>query len=175
MKITDITTILTIIASVSAAVFFIWKIIAGWLVVNVEISIEIDRQAQTEKEDLLAFKIIFKKGNTDTLQIKDIQARVSYQQNGEQKQQVEMFPEINKLSINDKKIMNWKTLDAKGRKISLSPGESFHVGRFVWIPTATPVIVEAILHGTRKFWKRGFQWHASIASLPVIKKDSDKK
>lgn len=52
-------------------------------------------------------------------------------------------------------------------RISLSPGESFHFGRYVRVSKGTPVIIEVVMHGTRTMWGRGFQWKASIASLPV--------
>jgi hypothetical protein len=155
-------------ALIAGAGFFLWKVVAGWLVVNVEISIETIRQPETAEEDLLAFKITFKKGNTDTLQIKDIQARVSYQHNGEEKEIIEKFPEINKFSVNDEDVINWEKPDAT-KKISLSPNESFHFGRFVKVPSGVPVIVESVLHGTRTLWWSGFQWRASVASLPCKK------
>jgi len=120
-------------------------------------------------EDFLSIKLLFKKGNTDTLQIKDIRARV-FNTDGEKEFVIPFeFPEINKLRTNDKNIMDWSRHDSNGRKISLAPGESFHLGRYIEIPAGTPVIVEAALHGTRTIWGRGFQWRASVASLPVKK------
>lgn len=53
---------LKIIGLVAAGCYFMWKVIAGWLVVNLEIAIETERQEETEEFDLLAFKILFKKG-----------------------------------------------------------------------------------------------------------------
>ncbi len=158
-------TLLTIIATASAAGFFIWKIFAGWLVVNLEISIETERQTQSDTEDLLGFKIQLKKGSTDTLKIKDIRARVCEQIDGDALHEL-TFPEIEKLNTNEMHIISWKKPFA-GRKITLSPGESFHLGRFVRIPVGIPVIIEAAVHGTRTAWGFGFQWRASIASLPV--------
>ncbi len=151
-------------AVIAGAGFFLWKVIAGWLVVNLEVSIETERQAETDKEDLLAFKLIFKKGNTDTLQIKDIQARVRLE-NESNIIKVFTFSEIHKLSANNNKV-DWSNLNSDRKNISLSPGESVHLGRFVRVPVGVPVIVEAVLHGTRTLWGRGFQWRASCASLP---------
>jgi hypothetical protein len=53
---------------------------------------------------------------------------------------------------------------------SLSPGESFHPGRFLQVPAGLPLIVEMTMHGKRTMWGKGFQWRASVASLPVSKK-----
>ncbi|MEO6734428.1 MAG: hypothetical protein ABIN01_24620 [Ferruginibacter sp.] len=168
MSTEDFKTLFTIIASASAALFFIWKIVAGWLVVNVQISIEVERQSDTKENDLLSFKLIFIKGNTDTLQIKDVKARVR-KENESDIIKGFIFPEIHKLSF-DGILINFDSPNADGKNISLSPGESFHVGRFVTIPAGECVIVEAALHGSRTMWGKGFQWRASIASLPVTKK-----
>lgn len=162
----DVKNLLTIIAAISASVFFIWQIVAGWLVVNVEVSILTDRQPKNDVEDWLAFKLIFKKGKTDTLQIKDIKARV-YKQDGSIVQGgLFSFDEIHKLNaINN--IVDWNKLNKDGRNISLSPEESFHLGRFLKVPAGEPLIIEMVLHGTRTMWGRGFQWRTSTASLPV--------
>ena len=167
---TDLELILTKAAVIAGAGFFLWKVAAGWLVVNVEISIETDRQSETDDKDLLAFKINLKKGNTDTLQIKDIQARVRTEDESLPAIEIFSFAEIHKLNAKNV-IVDWNSPHKKDeRNISLSPTESFHLGRFVRVPKDVPVIVEAVLHGTRTLWWKGFQWRTSVASLPVKKK-----
>ena len=168
---TELKDILTIVAAVSASVFFIWQIVAGWLVVNVEVSIITERQASSDKEDWLAFKIIFKKGKTDTLQIKDIKARVRTQDGTIVPDGIFTFDEIHKLDAPGN-VIDWDEFNVDGRTISLAPEESFHVGRFVKVTADVPLIVEMALHGTRTMWGRGFQWRASVVSLPV-KRESD--
>ncbi|MFN3849402.1 MAG: hypothetical protein ACK4NY_08245 [Spirosomataceae bacterium] len=157
--------ILKTIGLVAAGCYFLWKVIAGWLVINLEIAIETERQEETPELDLLAFKILFKKGNTDTLNIKDIQARVYGE--GVEKPEVFEFSEITKLALSNHKI-TWSD-NPKGTKISLSPSESLHLGRFTRVLAKKPVIVEAVIHGTRRFWGIGFQWRASVVSLPPKK------
>ncbi|HMI77454.1 MAG TPA: hypothetical protein VK484_01610 [Ferruginibacter sp.] len=164
----ELKNILTIIAALSASVFFIWQIVAGWLVVNVEISIITERQSKSREQDWLAFKLVLKKGKTDTLQIKDIKARVRKQDGETIENGSFSFEEIHKLNAPGNKI-DWNELNEDGRNISLSPDESFHLGRFVMAPAGEPLIVEMVLHGTRTMWGRGFQWRTSVVSLPVKK------
>ena len=116
MSTEDFKTLFTIIASASAAFFFIWKILAGWLVVNVQISIETNRQRSTEVEDLLAIKIVLIKGNTDTLQIKDIKAIVRTE-NEKNILKEFSFPEIHKLFIKND-LLQWGKLNSDRRNIS---------------------------------------------------------
>jgi hypothetical protein len=163
---TELKDILTIIAALSASVFFIWQIVAGWLVVNVEVSILTERQTKSDTEDWLAFKLVFKKGKTDTLQIKDIKARVRTQNGDTVKDGLFSFDEIHKLDAPGNTI-DWNKLNRDGRNISLSPDESFHLGRFVIVPACDPLIIEMVLHGTRTMWGRGFQWRTSVVSLPL--------
>jgi len=164
----EVKNVLTIIAAFSAAVFFIWQIVAGWLVVNVEVSIVTERQTKSNEEDWLAFKLVFKKGKTDTLQIKDIKARVITQDGSVVPGGLFSFDEIHKLSATNN-IVDWSKLNEDARNISLSPEESFHLGRFLKVPVDEPLIIEMVLHGTRTMWGRGFQWRASAVSLPVKK------
>ncbi len=144
---------------IAAAGFFLWKVLAGWLVVNVQISIEAERQVGPNKQDWLAFKILLKKGNIDTLQIKDIQARVKYEENSLPVTKEFQFDEIHKLIAKEDNVV-WGELHTS-KNISLSPGESFHLGRYLEVPTGVPVIIEAVLHGDRALWWKGFQWRVS--------------
>lgn len=163
---TELKDTLTIIAALSASVFFIWQIIAGWLVVNVEISIETERKAKNDTQDWLAFKLVFKKGKTDTLQIADIKARVKLPDGEVLQDGYFTFEEIHKLSAPEN-IIDWSQRNTDGKNISLSPDESFHLGRFLSVPVGSPVAVEMVLHGYRTLWGRGFQWRASVVSLPL--------
>lgn len=165
----DIKDTLTAVAAFSASVFFIWQIVAGWLVVNVEVSIITERQAIDDSKDWLAFKIVFRKGKTDTLQIKDIKARVRTQDGAIVQGGEFSFDEIHKLNAPDN-IVDWNKFNTDKKNISLSPEESFHVGRYTQVPSGVPLIVEMVLHGTRTFWGRGFQWRASVVSLPTKNK-----
>lgn len=156
------------LAVIAAGGFFLWKANAGWLVVNLEIFIETERQF-LNNEDILAFKIILKKGSTDTLKIKDVKARVyMLEEDKEIEVQPFSFPEITKLKVENYENIVWEK-NQDNEKISLSPGESFHLGRHCKVPNNKPVIVEATLFGNRIFWKKGFQWRASVVSLPPKK------
>jgi hypothetical protein len=165
---------LTIIAALSASVFFIWQIIAGWLIINLEVSILAERQTKSSNEDWLAFKLVFKKGRTDTLQIKHVEARIRTEDGIVVPKGLFVFNEIYRFEAGDKNIQ-WDTLDNEGKNISLSPDESFHLGRYAIVESGQAYIVEMVLHGTRRFWRRGFQWRSSVACLPVDKSDSKSK
>ncbi|MCW3089976.1 MAG: hypothetical protein JWP81_1045 [Ferruginibacter sp.] len=114
-----------------------------------------ERQTKNAAEDWLVFKLVFKKGKTDTLQIKDIKARVRTKDGSIVPGGLFSFEEIHKLSATDNNI-DWSTFNEDGRNISLSPEESFHLGRFVCVPAGEPLIVEMALHGTRTMWGKVF-------------------
>lgn len=159
--------IATIGAFVSAAGFFIWKIMAGWLIANLEIAIETERQAKDETTDWLSIKILLKKGNTDALWLKDISVKVSDIKRNEGAQIIQ-FHEFKSLSVINGEI-NWDNVNEHIRKYAIAPGEIFQFGCVLEVSNNVPLIVEAAVFGNRRFWRRGFQWRASTASLPVKK------
>lgn len=171
----DIKDIAETIAIFAAAGFFLWKAIVGWLVINLQISIDTERQSFDDKDDLLGFKINFTKGNIDTLQIMDIKARMYIidDETQEIKKIVKefSFSEIQYLKRNSDKEILWEVEKIKRKNIGLSPEESFHLGRYHKVPKGQPIIIEAALFGIRLFWIKGFQWRASVVSLPP-KKDA---
>lgn len=87
-------------------------------------SILTKRQSKNSTEDWFAFKLVFKKGKTDTLQIEDIKARISNDNGEVVKNGLFSFDEIHKLNAAGNKI-DWNKLNEDGKNISLSPEESF--------------------------------------------------
>ena len=70
--------ILKIIALVGAALFFLWKAFTGWLIVNLEITIDIIRQTKVYEPgmDFLNITLNLQKGSTDALWLKNIAVRL---------------------------------------------------------------------------------------------------
>ncbi|HTE26966.1 hypothetical protein [Flavitalea sp.] len=162
-------TALKIVALVSAAGFFGWKIIAGWLIVNLEISIETTRQAIDDTNDLLAIKLLLKKGNTDALWLKDIAIKVQDTEGNMEVKHIIRFDEYKSLSINKASQIVWGS-NIKSRKFTIAPGEVFHFAKIEKVSFDKPLIIEAAVFGKRAFWWKGFQWRASVASLLIEKR-----
>lgn len=153
----------TILAIIAAAGFFGWKIIAGWLIVNLEIVIETERKPKDTTHDWLGINLLLKKGSTDGLWLKDVALKID-SFNGERVNEVIRFEEFHSIRIINQKL-SWEKQNDDPRKFTIAPGETFRFGRVEIVPFDKPLIIEAAVFGKRAFWPKGFQWRASCFSL----------
>lgn len=172
MTIETIETWLKVVALIAAASFFTWKVWTGWLIINLQVSLDVKRQNYDEKNDLLAIQLNLKKGSTDTLWIKDASIRVTTDGPSNQ-QKIIPISELTEFAVTDGKI-DWNAPNRNGKKITLSPDESTQFATTTVVPRGTVARVEAAIFGNRTFWNEGFQWRASSVSLPVAKEGTPK-
>lgn len=160
----------TTLGIIATAGFFGWKIFAGWLIINLEIDIECQRQTKNEIEgkDWLSILLVLKKGATDGLWLKDIAVRM-YDSNKQLIEEIKDIQEYNDIAINHDKL-DWNNPPKKKRKYTIAPNEVFRYGIIREVEAGSPVIIEAAVYGKRPFWRKGFQWRASVISLPVANK-----
>ena len=156
----------TVGGALTAAVFFLWKLFTGWLIINLQVSIDLKRQSYDGENDILAVQINLKKGSTDTLWIRDISLRVTPQWPAD-KPTVITFAELTQLAIVNKKL-DWEAACPEAKNITLSPDESVQFARAILVPRNRPALVEAAVFGDRTFWSKGFQWRASAVALPIV-------
>jgi hypothetical protein len=162
----DIESLSKVIALIAAALFFCWKLFTGWLIVNMQISIEASRQEYEAKCDLVTVRVKLDKGMTDTLWLRDASVRIcSIDETGEAREILSKRFELNRLKIDSEKLVWEPALDEK--KLTLSPGESLHFGWPFKVTAGGPLVIEAAVYGNRTFWRRGFQWRASLGCPPV--------
>lgn len=160
----------TTIGIIATGLFFGWRLIAGWLIANLEVSVEASRQAKNSTIDWLVVKLILKKGNIDSIWLKDISVKIY---GAEDKQLLEIInlDEFYRLTITNGSI-DWKTKNPKITKFAIAPDETFHFSRIITVPFDRPIILEAGVFGTRIWWRGGAQWRASVASLPIEKRET---
>src|ERR1700754_3983892 len=68
---------LKIIAFGTGFLFFAYKLLTGWLFINLNVSLEPEREPADNENDHLALKITLAKGNIDSLWVDSIECRVS--------------------------------------------------------------------------------------------------
>lgn len=146
---------------IGAALFFVWKLFTGWLIVNLKLNAKLERTRENESEDLLAISLTMEKGPTDSIWIERISARVRWQ---DQIRFIDLSEDIKRLKVSKGQI-EWSSFDPSGRSIGLSPGELTTVSEFTRVPGGVPVKVEITVLGKRPFWPPGFQWRASAVSI----------
>jgi hypothetical protein len=154
----------TIAAIVSTAGFFAWKVIAGWLIINLEIDLLIKRQLKPNGKDWLSIDLVLRKGATDGLWLKDIVVRIYDDKKG-LINELKDIQEYKNLAVVENKL-NWNIPPSKKRKYTIAPGEVFRYGAIEEVDADKPLIIEGAVYGKRPFWRKGFQWRASVTSLP---------
>ena len=155
---------LKVIALVAGGAFFAWKLLTGWLIINLRMSLKLERSAKSPDIDYLGITLTLEKGTTDSIWLQHITARANWP-NRVNPEPIDMSDELRWLKVCDNSIV-WGNYNSSYGKIALSPGESTTVARVTEVPVDTPVTVEVAAFGARALWRRGFQWRASAVSLP---------
>lgn len=62
MSIEKIELWLKVAGILAAALFFLWKLFTGWLIINLQVSLDLKRQRYDERNDILAIHLNLKKG-----------------------------------------------------------------------------------------------------------------
>lgn len=154
------------LALAAAGAFFVWKLMTGWLFINLKVGLKLDRVRKDPHIDYLGITLSLEKGPTDSVWLKHIEARVICAI-APKEQRIDMSSETRRLHVHAKRLV-WDQVESAGRSIALSPGEATTIARFAEVPAQHPVHVEVLIFGDRTLWRhRGFQWRASAVSLPT--------
>ena len=65
---------LKIVALVGAGAFFGWKLLTGWLFINLKVSIRLERAPKNMEEDHLAITVLLDKGSRDSIWLEHVSA-----------------------------------------------------------------------------------------------------
>ena len=185
--------LLTSIALFFGGLFFLWKLLTGWLVANLDVIIELERQKKDNQKDWLKVSIFLKKGSTDSIWLKEIAFKVCYlkiedksapedvvylddfrRRKKHPEGQERVVRGVNKKEIKVDKIIDWDKVEfekpsefSKESEFSISPGETFQYGKIIEVEKNQPLIIEVCVFGSRLFWHGGAQWRSTAASLPL--------
>lgn len=157
--------VLKVVALIGAGAFFLWKLFTGWLIVNLKVSIKLERVPMTLDLDHLGISVLFEKGATDSIWLEAVSARVKWPGNRDPKP-LDLTEEFRWLTVHNKDI-GWDQHTDSFGPIAMSPGEATTVARAAQVPAGHPIEVEVAAYGRRTFWQRGFLWRTSAVSLPV--------
>lgn len=158
-----------------AIIFFGYKLITGWLILNLSIDLETDRRAiqGEDASDELSLTVILEKGNIDSFWLNDIDIRVSeLQQDGTRMVKGYIKPYgMKKTHALDGKVA-WESDEYPN--YVLSPNEKTSFSAYTRVSKRSVILLEVNILGSRPFYgiesKRGdrsIQWRASTISLPV--------
>lgn len=140
------------LAWLGAAIFFGWKMLTGYSIMNMSVNLSIQRFAQDDDRDRLKVRLALSKGDRSALVLNEILLRVRNE--------------------NDNQIACARG-ERLGRPLRLTPGESTHFEQQFTIRSNVACFIDAEVRGRSLF--RPGQWFASAVSVPEereLKKES---
>ncbi len=161
-----------VVALMAAAGFFLYKVIAGHLFPNLEVSLDCSRQPNSHSgKDFLKITVTLTKGEYGTLRIHDVQARITSENSAAR---FVSFIGVDRRSFlcerfngQERKIIDWVNRSKQNPFLQISPKEKTQFSAYTEIPQEVPCAIDvAILGKILASWKFG-QWRASCISLPL--------
>lgn len=166
----DIKAIAETVALASAALFFIYKLVAGYLYVELSVALTTTRTHIDPANDLLVITAKLKKGSRGSIRIHDAQARVVY--DGTVK--LVQFIGIHRLSYvsgklgsTDRKSINWNISSKSSPLLRLPPNEETEFSCSTQVPRTAICEIEIAILGRERSWFGIGQWKASNVSAPM--------
>jgi len=166
----DIKTTAEIIALVAAAVFFVYKLVDGWGLVNLSIELKADRKVGAES-DAIAVVLKLDKGDRGSIELQTVELKCKAGDNPPDIVRILLHYPLKlrtSTGLRDEETrVDWDAIDNDRPPIHLPPGESTQYSHIFRVPGGTPCSVEAIVVGKRPVSTRRGQWRASVAVLSL--------
>lgn len=172
----DTDAMLKVSAAVIAFNFFLYKLLTGWLFINLSIKIETEREKMDELRDHLIIKLILNKGNIDSVWVESIQIRLSEVKIESGKNvysYLNIIEPINLIKREPKDGEYWEGKPFKHYVISL--GEEASFSAYTQVSKKSVIAAEVLLLGTTPFYgienfrRESIQWRSSVFILPKSK------
>lgn len=156
----------------SAAIYFIYKAVYGYLYVEMSLSLAVERAHKDDYTDWVIVMAKIKKGCRGSVRIHDAQARITY---GSATQCVQ-FVGFHRLSYTTelmgktkRKKINWTQMSRSAPLLRLPPNEETEFSCYAEVPHDAICTIEAAILGQERSWFGIGQWRASHISEPRTK------
>jgi hypothetical protein len=158
-----------------AAVFFLYKAISGYLITNMSVKLDFNRQRSAKTDmDYLVVNVSLSKGDRGSVNIHDAQARLRYDSSepppvpliGAERLSCKTV----RLNDEEQKQIDWDKRSESSPFIRLSPGEEAEFACCWEVPPKAACKVEVVIIGKRLRSTRLGQWRSSGVSLPILEK-----
>src|SRR5215470_17310484 len=161
-------------AIVTGGTYFIYKLLAGWLVINLSIEIKTIRQRQNNNTDYLVVNLILEKGGIDAARLLRAELRIT-----PDPPNPVTGPHIVAVSGTERLQCSKHTIDwnipQQGKFLNLAPNEKTHFSERFDVGSDQVYKIEAIVIGDRyRIWRTLAQWRASAVSLPILEEAPEK-
>jgi hypothetical protein len=162
-------------AYLGALGFFIYKARAGYNIVNVAISVHVDRRGRNKDSDDLAIAITVRKGGHGSLKVHDARVRITWP-SGEVELPLIGIERLSFATDSDGAQRHRVTMNRVSKSnpyLHITPDEEATFSCATTIPRSAVCVVEAAVLGSSVFWHSVGQWRSSVIALPSISADAN--
>lgn len=157
-------------AVIGALVFFLYRIVAGWLLVNLSVKLETQRISDAQgNDDHLVVNIALSKGKIDAARLLSAELRVQASDAAAGNPQTRKVSGIRRLRFSDSGP-EWEGEDARNKYLTLSSEETMYLAEHFRVKRGLVYRVDIVVQCDR-FRERIFpslaQWRSSAIVLPV--------
>jgi hypothetical protein len=154
-----------LLALIAAALYFGLKVLQGWLIVNVSLSVTTERAALEPHRDGLAVAVTITKGPIGSVRIDDTLVRVAHTGAAPT---TERLVGTRRVSLDLKQFRIDSDLSelTKNAIYRLPPGESTTWSCWMPVPSGEVCTIEVVVIGHQRPGRLPAQWRASVISLP---------
>lgn len=166
--------ILKILALLGAIVYLLFKLANGVYVFGLSVGLKCSREAASEGDDYLLVLATLKAGAVSTVDLHDIQARLSFRVDGEEVSETVTFPRLHRPGSSRSAAgfrVDWH--DAEPLAMDVKPlrirqGEEPSFSALLRVPPGVPCLVELAVIGKRAFiGVLPGKWRANTHVLPI--------
>jgi hypothetical protein len=154
-------------AIIAALVYFGWKLVQGWLLVNMSLSGTTERRARGDGQDDLVVAVTLTRGQTGSAAVHETAVRVSWSDDPRAPRTTHLKG-TTRLETAKEQLFSlapgWERAD---KPYKLPPGEATTWSCHVEVPTGQVCDIEIVVLGVQWPNRRAGQWRASLVSLPV--------
>jgi hypothetical protein len=158
------------IAVFAVGIFFIYRLLTGWMSANMDVAIDSSRFHLNDQEDYLAVDVKLERGEYGTLQLGDSQVRVTYLDSTAGPPPISLAG-MQRLADKEGKL-NWEKI-APEPHLNLHAKEKSEFAAALKVPRNAACIIEVTFLTHRRLdgleWLGGFHWgqrRSSSVSLP---------
>jgi len=161
----------TVLGVFGALLFFGYKILAGWMLINLNVAIATERRTTAnDQDDHLVIKVVLEKGKVDAARLLGVEMRLSPVETNEAPFFVREVSNTQRVARNENGRINWDAIDTRKKYLNLSTEERAEFAEHFRVPPDVVYRVDVVVTGDR-FRDRVIpslsQWRASAIVLPA--------
>ena len=159
----------TLLAAGAALLYFGYKVVAGWLLLNLTISIKHERQSALNEDDHLVVDLALAKGKVDSARLLDTEMRLTALERDDIEPLTRVLSSTGRLKFPTGERVKWDEPDIGNPTLTLSTEETINLSEHFRIKPGVVYRIEVVVKGDR-FRDRCLpslsQWRAAAISLP---------